>query len=210
MIINKTIAFEMAKYLFSIGATKIQIQDQFEFTSGIRSPIYNDNRICLSYPTIRDFIKEELSNIIYNNFPDTEAIIGVATAGITHGILVADHIGIPFGYVRSETKKHGMEKQVEGDIKNGQKVVVVEDLISTGNSCLNAVSVMRNFGAVVLGVVSIFSYDFEITKNNFENKNCKYISLTDYETVVEYALENKIINSEDIKILSLWKDTFGK
>ena len=154
-------AAKIAEYLLEINAIKLRPSEPFTWTSGWKSPIYSDNRMSLSHPIVRTFIKQELGKLIQNHFGGAQAIIGVATAGIAPGALVADELNLPFGYVRSEAKKHGMGKLVEGDITPGQKVVVVEDLVSTGKSSLQAVQSLREFGCEVLGMVSIFTYGFE-------------------------------------------------
>ena len=158
---NDLIAAKIAEYLLEINAIKLRPSEPFTWASGWKSPIYSDNRLSLSHPEIRTYIKKEMGKMIMENYPEAEAIIGVATAGIAPGALVADELALPFGYVRSEAKKHGMGKQVEGDIRPKQKVVVVEDLVSTGKSSLQAIEALREFGCEVLGMVSIFTYGFD-------------------------------------------------
>ena len=161
-------AAKIAEYLLEINAVKLSPNAPFTWTSGWKSPIYSDNRLSLSHPHVRNFIKTSLGELVKSEFPEAQAIIGVATAGIAPGALVADEVNLPFGYVRSEAKKHGMGKQVEGDIKPGQKVVVVEDLVSTGKSSLQAIQSLREFGCEVLGIVSIFTYGFDAAKLAFD------------------------------------------
>jgi orotate phosphoribosyltransferase len=208
-----TTSAKIAEYLLEINAIKLKPEDPFTWTSGWKSPIYSDNRLSLSHPPVRNFIKKELGALIQFHFKTAEAIIGVATAGIAPGVLAADEMGIPFGYVRSEPKKHGMGKQVEGDIRPGQKVVVVEDLVSTGKSSLQAVQSLRDYGCEVLGMVSIFTYGFDAAKLAFEQANCKYYSLSNYYALIEVALAKGIVSQEQLSLLQDWRkspDTWSK
>lgn len=208
-----TIAAKIAEHLLEINAVKLSPAAPFTWTSGWKSPIYSDNRLSLSHPAVRNFIKKELGVLIADKFKGAEAIIGVATAGIAPGALAADELELPFGYVRSEAKKHGMGKQVEGDIKPGQKVVVVEDLVSTGKSSLQAVESLRAFGCEVLGMVSIFTYGFDAAKQAFEQAECAYFSLSNYNALIDVAAQKNIVTSDQIAVLSEWRkspDTWGR
>lgn len=206
-------AAKIAEYLLEINAVKLSPDAPFTWTSGWKSPIYSDNRLSLSHPHVRNFIKTSLGELVKNEFPEAQAIIGVATAGIAPGALVADEINLPFGYVRSEAKKHGMGKQVEGDIKPGQKVVVVEDLVSTGKSSLQAVQSLRDYGCEVLGMVSIFTYGFDAAKLAFDEAQCPYFSLSNYNVLVDVAAGKNIIQPEQMSVLAEWRkspDTWGR
>lgn len=206
-------AAKIAEYLLEINAVKLSPDAPFTWTSGWKSPIYSDNRLSLSHPHVRNFIKTSLGELVKSEFPEAQAIIGVATAGIAPGALVADEINLPFGYVRSEAKKHGMGKQVEGDIKHGQKVVVVEDLVSTGKSSLQAVQSLRDFGCEVLGMVSIFTYGFDAAKLAFDEAQCPYFSLSNYNVLVEVAASKNLIQPEQMNVLAEWRkspDTWGR
>ncbi|MDZ4667806.1 MAG: orotate phosphoribosyltransferase [bacterium] len=213
MQISEPIATKIAEYLLQIKAIKLQPNDPFTWASGIKSPIYSDNRLSLSHPAIRTFIKDALAQAIKINYPEVEAIIGVATAGIAPGALVADALNLPFGYVRSEPKKHGMGKQVEGDILPTQKVVVIEDLVSTGKSSLQAIEVLRDFGSDVLGLASIFTYGLNSAEANFNNANCKLFSLCNYDVLIEAAVAKGYVSAADREALSAWKsnpESWGK
>ncbi len=206
-------AAKIAEYLLEINAVKLSPDVPFTWTSGWKSPIYSDNRLSLSHPNVRNFIKISLGELVKSEFPEAEAIIGVATAGIAPGALVADELNLPFGYVRSEAKKHGMGKQVEGDIKPGQKIVVVEDLVSTGKSSLQAVQSLREYGCEVLGMVSIFTYGFDAAKLAFDEVQCPYFSLSNYNVLVEVAASKNLIQTEQMNVLAEWRkspDTWGR
>lgn len=213
MQINESTAAKIAEYLLQIKAIKLQPNDPFTWASGLKSPIYSDNRLSLSHPAIRTFIKDSLAHEIKTKYPEVEAIIGVATAGIAPGALVADALGLPFGYVRSEPKKHGMGKQVEGDIRPEQAVVLVEDLVSTGKSSLQAVHALRDFGSNVLGLASIFSYGLQVAEKNFSEANCPIFSLCNYDILVQIALEKNYVSPSDMEVLKSWRlnpEAFGK
>lgn len=207
-------AVKIAEYLLEINAIKLRPEEPFTWTSGWRSPIYSDNRLSLSYPPIRNFIKKAMGALINEHFDkQPEAIIGVATAGIAPGALVADELGLPFGYIRSEAKKHGMGKLVEGDIQPGQKVVVVEDLVSTGKSSLQAVESLKAHGCEVLGMVSIFTYGFDAAAEGFKNAGCPYYSLSNYNALIEAAVARGIVKPEQMSQLAEWRkspDTWGR
>jgi orotate phosphoribosyltransferase len=213
MIYDKDIAVKMASHLLEVQAVKLSPQNPFTWTSGWKSPIYCDNRITLSFPPIRDFIKINFAKILHDKFSGTELIAGVATAGIAHGALLADVLEKPFCYVRSSAKSHGLQNQIEGKADGGQKVVVVEDLISTGGSSLHAVEALRNVNCDVKGLVAIFTYGFIISEQKFTEQNCSYFTLTDYETLLKVAVEKKFIQQDQIELLSAWRmkpDTWGK
>lgn len=198
-------AEQVATMLLQIEAIKLSTQKPFTWASGWKSPIYCDNRLSLSYPEIRNAIKAGLIHAIKENYAAAEATVGVATAGIAQGALVADAMNLPFAYVRPKPKDHGMENLIEGRIAKGQKVVVIEDLISTGGSSLKAVQALRDAGAVVLGMVSIFTYGFDIAVNNFYQENVSLVSLSDYNYLLSSALRQNYINEEELASLKAWR-----
>ncbi len=202
---NESVATKIAEYLLEIHATRLQPHQPFTWASGWKSPIYNDNRISLSHPHVRTYVKKQLASTIKSHFPKCEMVVGVATAGIAPGALAADELNLPFGYVRSEAKKHGMGNQVEGDVKSGQKVVVVEDLISTGKSSLQAIEALRNFGCEVLGLVSIFNYGFDAAALNFEAAKCPFVSLSNYDELIKAAIDKKYVKAGDLELLANWR-----
>ncbi len=202
---SENVSAKIAEYLLEINAIKLQPNNPFTWASGWKSPIYSDNRLSLSHPAIRTYIKKELGKLIQLHYPNAQAIIGVATAGIAPGALAADELELPFGYVRSEAKKHGMGKQVEGDINPNQKVVVVEDLVSTGKSSLQAIEVLREFGCEVLGMVSIFTYGFDAAAQNFSHANCSFYSLSNYNTLIDVAAVKGIVKPDQIAVLNEWR-----
>lgn len=195
----------IAEYLLEIEAVFLSPNEPFTWASGIKSPIYCDNRLTLSYPKVRQAIAQGLSDIVKAEFPECEVIMGAATGGIAHGAYVADILDLPMGYVRSGSKSHGRSNQIEGKLESGQKVVVIEDLFSTGGSTLDVVSALREDGAEVLGAVSIFTYGMNKAKENFEKAECQYTSLTNYDVLLEVALEKNYISSEDLNKLKIWK-----
>jgi orotate phosphoribosyltransferase len=194
-----------AKYLLQIKAIKLEPTNYFTWSSGWHSPIYCDNRKTLSYPEIRTYIKDQFVEIIKQQFPDAELIAGVATGGIAIGALIAEKLNLPYVYVRAEAKGHGLENLIEGEINNNKKVVVIEDLISTGKSSLKAVDALRNKGCDVLGIIAIFNYLFDVAKESFDHANCRFISLSNYNALIESALEIKYINEKDLATLQLWR-----
>lgn len=202
---NSEVAQKIAESLLQIKAIKLQPQNPFTWASGWKSPIYCDNRISLSHPAIRTYIRQKLSEVVQNEFGSVEMISGVATAGIPQGVLVAQDLGLPFTYVRSSNKDHGRQNQIEGEIVSGQRVVVVEDLISTGKSSLKAVEALREAGCNVVGLVSIFTYGFEEAVKNFAEAKCEAISLCDFETLIEVAAKYNYIHQEDIELLQDWR-----
>ena len=195
----------VASKLLKIKAVKLQPNNPFTWASGWKSPIYCDNRKTLSYPELRNFIKLELARLIRENYPDTEVIAGVATGAIAQGAMVAEELGLSFIYVRSSPKDHGLENLLEGDLIPGQKVVVIEDLISTGGSSLKAVEAIRNNGGNVAGMLAIFTYSFPDTKKAFEAADVPLITLCRYEDVLEEALAVKYISEADIETLNEWR-----
>ncbi|WP_158861027.1 orotate phosphoribosyltransferase [Lunatibacter salilacus] len=208
-IFNPSTAKLVAKKLLEIEAIRLAPNSPFTWASGWKSPIYCDNRLSLSYPDLRTFIKECLVGVIHKNFLSIEAIAGVATAGIPQGALIADKLNLPFIYVRSKAKGHGMENMIEGKVIPGQKVVVVEDLVSTGGSSLKAVEDLRKNGVEVLGMVAIFTYGFDVAKTNFENAGVKLVCLSDYQHMLEQALSDGLIPDEALATLQKWREDPG-
>ena len=205
MVLNKTIASKTASFLLQINAIKLNIQNPYKWSSGWNSPIYCDNRICLSFPKIRDFLANSIAEEIKKNVSNNFIIAGVATGAIGIGMLVANKLNAPFIYVRPEKKKHGRKNQIEGTLNKNEKVIVIEDLISTGKSSLNAVDAIQNNGAKVIFMIAIFTYGFEIAKKNFTNKNIELKTLCDYNNLIETAKENNLINEDEIKSLLRWR-----
>lgn len=205
MIWSEETANKVADLLLQINAIKLNVKEPFVWSSGWKSPIYCDNRLSLSFPEIRTYIKEQLCEIIRTKFATVELIAGVATAGIPHGTLVANQLELPLCYVRSSAKDHGLGNQIEGLALPGQKVVVVEDLISTGGSSLNAVDALRKAGCDVIGLVAIFSYGFPISEQAFKEAKCPFFTLTDYEALVNKALANHIIHADEVTALKEWR-----
>lgn len=203
-MINKETSKKIASLLLEIEAIKINTKSPFKWSSGWNSPIYCDNRLSLSYPEIRDYIKEKLAGKISNIFIGVEAIAGVATAGIPQGALVADNLKLPFIYVRSKPKGHGMENLIEGKITKGQKIVILEDLVSTGGSSLKAAEALRSVGFEILGMISIFTYGFNLAEKNFKNADIQLVTLCDYPTLLEQALIHNFIKEEDLVSLKAW------
>lgn len=195
----------LAEKLLKISAIKLQPENPFTWASGWNSPIYTDNRKTLSYPDVRSFIKVELSPIILENFPEVEAVAGVATGAIAQGALVSDTLGLPYVYVRSTPKDHGLENLIEGDLRPGTKVVVVEDLVSTGGSSLKAVQAIRNAGCEVVGMVAIFSYEFPVATKAFKDANVQLITLSNYTALISAALETGFIRESDVDTLKEWR-----
>lgn len=196
----------IAQYLLQSKAIKLEPANPFTWASGMHAPIYCDNRKTLSLPEIRSVIRDEFTKMINENFVQTEMIAGVATGAIAQGALVADKMNLPFVYVRSEPKKHGLENLIEGIVVPGKKVVVVEDLISTGGSSLKAVESLRKAGCRVLGLVAIFTYGFDKAIENFKNANCPFYTLTNYNTLVNSALEINYINQNELLVLKKWRE----
>jgi len=201
---------KIAQYLLEINAIQLRPNEPFTWASGWKSPIYCDNRLSLSHPEIRTYIKKKLSKKIKELYPDAEVIVGVATAGIAPGALVADYMDLPFAYIRPEPKKHGRQNMIEGDIKKGQKAVVVEDLISTGKSSLKAVEALREAGVKVTGLASIFSYGFEEADKNFKEAKCKYFSLSNYSALIKEAKKLGIVHKDQLTSLEQWRQAPDK
>lgn len=204
-ILNASTAAAVAHYLLEIQAIRLQPEKPFTWASGWKSPIYCDNRLSLSYPEIRNAIKGNLVQAVKQSFPNTEAIAGVATAGIPQGALIADQLQLPFIYVRSKPKGHGMENMIEGKVVSNQKVVVVEDLISTGGSSLKAVEDLRNAGFEVLGMVAIFSYGFEVADKNFAEAGVPLVCLSNYDALLPQAVKENYIDHSTLSSLAEWR-----
>jgi orotate phosphoribosyltransferase len=207
MIFNKDTAEKTAELLLQINAIKLNPKNPFTWASGWQSPIYCDNRLILSFPAIRNFVREEFSKHIEKEFGKPDVIAGVATGAIGIGILVAEYMGLPFVYVRPEPKKHGRQNQVEGFLQKGQNVVVVEDLISTGNSSLLAVEALKEAGANIKGMVAIFTYGFDIAKENFKNANIELNTLADYNNLLELAVAKNYISDKELITLREWRES---
>lgn len=197
-------ALKIAEFLLQIKAVKLSPKKPFTWASGWKSPIYCDNRRTLSYPAVRTYIRQQFVHVINHEFGRPDMIAGVATGGIAHGALVAHDMGLPFIYVRSAAKEHGMKNQVEGDLTTGRSVVVVEDLVSTGNSSLNAVHALRDAGCEVKGMVSIFTYGFDASLKAFEKEKVKLHSLTNYKILLDQAMHDNYITERDLASLSEW------
>ncbi|MBR2051771.1 MAG: orotate phosphoribosyltransferase [Bacteroidales bacterium] len=195
----------LASFLLQIKAIKLNPANPFTWASGLKSPIYCDNRVTLSYPQVRTFIREGFVRMCLDKFGKPDVIAGVATGGIPQGALVAQELGLPFVYVRSEKKSHGMNNQVEGIINSGQSVVIIEDLVSTGKSSLNAVEALREKGAVIKGMLAIFTYGMDVATENFKNNKCELFTLTNYNTLVQKAAEESYIREDDLASLMEWK-----
>jgi len=196
---------QLAEKLLQISAIKLQPNNPFIWASGWNSPIYTDNRKTLSYPDIRAFIKVEISRMILENYPEAEAIAGVATGAIAMGALVADTLNLPYVYVRSTPKDHGLENLIEGNLNPGQKVVVIEDLVSTGGSSLKAVEAIRNAGCEVLGMCAMFSYEFPVSVKRFREANVKLLPLSNYSAMLEAALDTNYIQESELETLREWR-----
>jgi len=207
MILNKDTAKKTAELLLQIKAIKLSPNKPFQWASGWKSPIYCDNRVTLSYPSVRIFLKREIAQIVEKKYGKPDVIAGVATGAIAIGVLIAQELGVPFIYVRPEAKKHGRKNQIEGHLEKGQTVVVIEDLISTGKSSLNAVKAIEEAGGLVKGMVAIFSYGFQLAEDNFKDENVELTTLGNYETLLEQALENNYINNTELSALNNWRLT---
>ncbi len=213
MPIDSEVSKKIAEQLLQIKAIKLQPEKPFTWASGWKSPIYCDNRISLSYPIVRTYIRQELASQIEKSYGKPDVIAAVATAAIAQGALVAESLGLPFVYVRSAAKDHGRENLIEGEIRENQSVVVIEDLISTGKSSLKAVEALREAGCKVKGMISIFNYGFELAKKNFENAQCPVVSLCDYSDLLKQAVEAAYIKDSDTATLEKWRtspETWGQ
>ncbi|MDW5287721.1 orotate phosphoribosyltransferase [Formosa sp. PL04] len=204
MIFNKHTARKTAEVLLQVNAIKLSPSAPFTWASGWKSPIYCDNRIILSFPPIRNYIRETMAKDIEKQYGKPDVIAGVATGAIGIGMLVAEYLGLPFIYVRPEAKSHGRQNQIEGFVQKGQNVVVVEDLISTGQSSLNAVKALREAGLNVKGMIAIFTYGFSIANENFEKENVSLQTLSNYESLIEQAVETNYITQSEVQTLSDW------
>lgn len=205
MINNTDMAAQTAGFLLKVKAVKLNNEQPFTWASGRKSPIYCDNRVTLSYPEIRTFIRQRFSEIVTDQWGDVDVIAGVATGGIAQGALVAQELGKPFVYVRSEQKSHGLTNQIEGEIHSGQSVVVIEDLVSTGKSSLIAVKALREKGCVVKGMAAIFTYGLQVAADNFAAENVDLFTLTDYDTLVQVAQQHEYVRPEDFESLAAWR-----
>lgn len=196
----------LAEKLLKISAIKLQPSIPFVWASGWNSPIYTDNRKTLSYPEVRNFIKVELSRLIAENFPDVEVVAGVATGAIAQGVLVADTLSLPFAYIRSTPKDHGLENLIEGNIMPGQKVVIVEDLVSTGKSSLKAAQAVRDASAEVIGMVAIFTYEFPQAAEAFKQAGITLLTISNYSAMIDAAVKAEYIKAEDVETLKQWRE----
>jgi len=213
MLHGSDISKRVAELLLEAQAIKLSPDKPFQWSSGWLSPIYCDNRVALSYPDTRTFIKKALADMIREEYPGVQAVVGVATGGIAQGALVADLLELPFAYVRPEPKKHGMGNQIEGRLEKGQPLVIIEDLISTGGSSLKVVDVLRDAGYEVAGMVAIFTYGFAAAENNFKEKNVKLSTISNYNALIETALEHNYVSASQVENLSAWRqgpETWGK
>lgn len=200
-----TDAKAVAEKLLQVNAVKLNPENPFTWASGWKSPIYCDNRKILSFPYTRDYIKSELCNVVFEKFPDAELLAGVATAGIAWGAMVADQLKLPYVYVRPKPKEHGLGNQIEGVYEQGKKVVVIEDLVSTGKSSLQVVDVLKAAGLEIAGMVSIFTYGFPVAAEMFEKAGVKYYPLTDYPALIQLATEKRMVTAEQQEILLKWR-----
>ncbi|CAI8167047.1 MAG: Orotate phosphoribosyltransferase [Crocinitomicaceae bacterium] len=203
---SKNNAAKVADFLLQINAVKLQPSNPFKWASGWNSPIYCDNRKILAYPKIREFIKNEFISLI-KEFDTPTCIAGVATGGIAIGAIVAEELGLPFCYVRSESKSHGMKNNIEGDLKLEDKVFVIEDLISSGKSSIKAVRDLKEFGVKITGLGAIFTYGFEVSENNFSEEFCSFKTLSNYSVLLETALKNNYISNEELETLVKWRNS---
>ncbi|WP_456421138.1 orotate phosphoribosyltransferase [Lutibacter sp.] len=210
MVMNKDTAKKTAEILLQIKAIKLQPKEPFTWASGWKSPIYCDNRTTLSYPKIRTYLRENLAKIIEDEYGRPDVIAGVATGAIAIGVLVAQQLNIPFIYVRPEPKKHGRKNQIEGFLEKNKNIVVVEDLISTGKSSLNAVAALKEEGANVKGMVAIFSYGFDVAANNFKAANVKLNTLSDYNHLLEQSIDSNYISKDELDTLQQWRENPSK
>lgn len=205
MILNNDKALKIAEFLLRIKAVKLQPNDPFQWSSGWNSPIYCDNRKVLSYPQVRTFVRQTFVEAIIEKFGKPDVIAGVATGGIAIGALIAEEMGLPFIYIRSSAKGHGMQNQIEGAFEAGQEVVVIEDLISTGGSSLKAIDALREADLKVKGLAAIFTYGFDTAVENFEKAKCKVITLSDYNHLIKQAVDQNSISEKDVESLSNWR-----
>lgn len=206
MNLHKDTAKKTAELLLQIKAIKLNLDTPFTWASGWKSPIYCDNRVTLSYPAVRNFLKTEIAKLAEEKYGKPDVIAGVATGAIAIGVLVAQELGVPFVYVRPEPKKHGRKNQIEGYLDSGQNVIVIEDLISTGKSSLNAVTALKEAGATVKGMIAIFSYGFTLAKENFTNANIELTTLSNYDYLLEQAADSNYISDSELQTLQEWRN----
>jgi len=206
MFNNNEAEQQVAEFLLQIKAIKLQPNNPFTWASGWKSPIYCDNRITLSHPTVRTYIRQQLTQLVQEKFGAVGCIAGVATAGIPQGVLVAQDLGLPFIYVRSKPKDHGTGSMIEGEVMPGKRIVVIEDLISTGKSSLQAVEALRNADYDVAGLAAIFSYGFDVATENFAAAKCPFVTLSNYNALIRYAEQNQYISTADVDMLKQWRD----
>ena len=206
MVLDKKIAEQTVNYLTQINAIKLNTKKPFTWTSGIKSPIYCDNRLILSFPDVRKFVADKMTDIVENKYGKDISIAGVATGAIAIGAMIAERLNLPYAYVRPEPKEHGLKNQIEGNIKNGSNVVVIEDLISTGKSSLNAINALKSEGYNVMGMLSIFSYNFQFANKKFEDENISINSLSDYNSLVNLIQSEGTLDSNEINRLKKWRE----
>ena len=206
MVLDKKVAEQTIIYLTQINAIKLNTKNPFTWTSGIKSPIYCDNRLILSYPVVRKFIADEMTDIVKNLYGEKISIAGVATGAIAIGAMIAERLNLPYAYVRPEPKGHGLKNQIEGSIQGGSNVVVIEDLISTGKSSLNAINALKSERYNVMGMLSVFSYNFEFANKKFENENISINSLSDYNSLLEKIQSEGSLNEIEINRLKKWRE----
>ncbi len=202
---DSSVAESIARMFLEIGVVKLNTKTPYTWASGWKSPIYCDGRISLSYPQVRSYIKEALADVVSKRFPDTEAVAGVATAGIPQGVLVADLLDLPFLYVRTKPKEHGMTNMVEGELIRGQKVIVVEDLVSTGGSSLRAVAALDLMGLEIQGLISVFTYGFDVARQKFADASIPFTALCSYDILLKEALEQQLISNVELASLQAWR-----
>jgi orotate phosphoribosyltransferase len=206
MIENKDRALKVAELLLKVKAVKLQPSEPFTWASGWKSPIYCDNRVTLSHPSVRTYIRQSFCEMILEMFGKPDVIAGVATGGVPQGVLIAQELGLPFIYIRSSAKAHGMGNLIEGAFELGQKVIVIEDLISTGGSSIKAVDSLKEAGLIVKGLAAIFTYGFKQASENFKNADCPFITLTDYSVLIEQALNSNYVTENDLANLQNWRE----
>ena len=207
MIENKDRALKVAELLLKVKAVKLQPNEPFTWASGWKSPIYCDNRVTLSHPSVRTFIRQAFCEMILEMYGKPDVIAGVATGGVPQGVLIAQELGLPFIYIRSSAKAHGMGNLIEGAFEPGQKVIVIEDLISTGGSSIKAVESLKEAGLIVKGLAAIFTYGFKQASENFKNAECPFITLTDYSVLIEQALNSNYVTESDLAPLQNWRES---
>ena len=206
MVLDKKIAEQTVNYLTQINAIKLNTKKPFTWTSGIKSPIYCDNRLILSFPNVRKFVADKMTDIVENKYGKDISIAGVATGAIAIGAMIAERLNLPYAYVRPEPKEHGLKNQIEGNIKKGSNIVVIEDLISTGKSSLNAINALKSEGYNVMGMLSIFSYNFQFANKKFEDENISINSLSDYNSLVNLIQSEGTLDSNEIRRLKKWRE----